>query len=236
MVGSPRLYTVRQRPPTTTIHAPARTVGKPTKCLMITALIVINANNVSIGFVGDHEPQYVVPHRGEPDLSDRLRLQAVLRVAVEALLTPPRSLRLVVIEPPLLSIHIKHQLAQVLLRDFHVSAIGFFPKSVSCLAGNQLSEGLVVDKSEKLVVPCYDFRELTPMIRGNEEEDVVEEVRVRLTIDTRKPVTSNIVTMTDESVWLGASALLKQRQVWPLLTRDKFKARGRVWDPLYDIK
>lgn len=200
---------------------------------MIASLLCINSDTVAVGFVGDIEPQCLIP---KTDLRDRLQLQALLYAAVKSLLAARRSLQITVVEPPLFPLEIKTHIAEILLNELHCGAIGFFPKSVSCLAGKKLSEGLVIDPDERLAIPCFDFRELTPMICGNEEGDAVSAVCMRLTIDTRKPVTANVVTMTDTDVWLGASALLKHRQVWPLITREKFKNTGRVWDPLYDIK
>lgn len=202
---------------------------------MITAIFSIGTETLDIGFCGDAEPQRSL---ALPNLSHKSDLFELFSLAIRYLLCSAQSLIIIIVEPPLFMLKAKQQIAEVLLNDLQVHAVGFLQRSVCCICGYKQSAGIMLDKKEQLAVPVYDFRELSPMIVGTEEftpEEVVQRVVQKVSIDVRAALKKNVVEFDGTNVFQGASALALNRNVWPLFNKERLK-RSRVWDSLYDVR
>lgn len=188
-------------------------------------LLCLYEQFVECGLLGTPSVQIKVTNWAEP------AVRAALRASIAACARSAPSLVVVVVEPPLFDIRIKQLLADLLLQHFGVKALVFLPRSVCCVAGEDVDSALVQDT--EFLVPVYDLRELTTNIRVRGEfsdEEVARAIRDSAPIDLRRSL-QRVLECGNASVWRGAEKLTRERNLWPVLT---LRTRVRVWDQLYD--
>ncbi|CAL1717083.1 unnamed protein product [Somion occarium] len=106
--------------------------------------------------------------REEEDRLLEARLQICLRsVFHDSLLTDPKSRKVIIIEHPLLPLHIKEMMAKILFNNLQVPSISFASSHLlSLLAAGRIT-GLVLDCGhlETTVLPIYAARPLYPQLQ-----------------------------------------------------------------------
>ncbi|EIW57670.1 actin-domain-containing protein [Trametes versicolor FP-101664 SS1] len=140
-----------------------------------------------VGFSGEGKPRDVFLAEGETGQSlwtlnrasnpvereeeDRVleaKLQACLRAVFHnSLLTDPKSRKVILVEHPLLPLHIKEIIARVLFNNLQVPSISFASSHLLALLAAGRVTGLVLDCGhlETTVLPVYSFRPLYPHLR-----------------------------------------------------------------------
>ncbi|CDO68469.1 hypothetical protein BN946_scf184754.g3 [Trametes cinnabarina] len=106
--------------------------------------------------------------RAEEDRVLEAKLQACLRSLFHnSLLTDPKSRKVILVEHPLLPIHIKEIIARVLFNNLQVPSISFASSHLLALLAAGRVTGLVLDCGhlETTVLPVYSFRPLYPHLR-----------------------------------------------------------------------
>lgn len=109
----------------------------------------------------------------EKEEEDRLldaRLQQTLRhVFHNSLLTDPKSRKVIVIEHPLLPLHIKEAVARILFNNLQVPSISFASGHLLALLAAGRVTGLVLDVGhlESIVLPIFSSRPLFPHLRAS---------------------------------------------------------------------
>ncbi|KAI0925654.1 hypothetical protein AcV5_008332 [Taiwanofungus camphoratus] len=107
--------------------------------------------------------------RDEEDKMLEARLLTCLRsVFHDSLLTDPKSRKVILVEHPLLPLHIKDSLAQILFDNLQVPSISFASSHLlSLLAAGRIT-GLVLDCGhlESTVLPIFSSRPLFPQLRA----------------------------------------------------------------------
>ncbi|KAH9847690.1 actin-domain-containing protein [Lenzites betulinus] len=106
--------------------------------------------------------------REEEDRILEAKLQACLRsVFHNSLLTDPKSRKIILVEHPLLPLHIKETIARVLFNNLQVPSISFASSHLLALLAAGRITGLVLDCGhlETTVLPVYSFRPLYPHLR-----------------------------------------------------------------------
>ncbi|KAI0077080.1 actin-domain-containing protein [Panus rudis PR-1116 ss-1] len=108
------------------------------------------------------------PDREEEDRLLEARLQDCLRAVFhDSLLTDPKSRKVILIEHPLLPIHVKEKMARILFNNLQVPSVSFASSPLlSLLAAGRLT-GLVLDCGhlESTVLPIYGARPLFPQLQ-----------------------------------------------------------------------
>ncbi|KDQ14960.1 hypothetical protein BOTBODRAFT_159018 [Botryobasidium botryosum FD-172 SS1] len=104
------------------------------------------------------EEERVLEHR----IQDRLR-----SVFLDSLLTDPKSRKVIVVEHPLMPLHVKEKLARILFRNIQVPSLSFAPSHLLALLASGRMSGLVLDSGhlESTVLPIYASRPLFPLLR-----------------------------------------------------------------------
>lgn len=215
---------------------------------MIVAIFGLYNDCIDVGISGSPLPQTSVP---SAYLSDPFSLTQSLHNAISHLLVSPRGITAIIVEPPLFSIELKQAIADFLLSHCKVNSIGFLQRSVCLIAGLgdqdgaiEPGVGLILDELENIIIPVYDYRELTSCIRDCTECDWemgLALITDNLAIDLRKPIMKNVQNYEETSaqkllIWQGASALTSRRKVWPLLSREQHRKGFKVWDSLFDMR
>ncbi|KAI0663820.1 actin-domain-containing protein [Cubamyces menziesii] len=106
--------------------------------------------------------------REEEDKVLEAKLQACLRsVFHNSLLTDPKSRKVILVEHPLLPLHIKEMMARVLFNNLQVPSISFASSHLLALLASGRVTGLVLDCGhlETTVLPVFSFRPLYPHLR-----------------------------------------------------------------------
>ncbi|KAI9000451.1 actin-domain-containing protein [Trametes punicea] len=106
--------------------------------------------------------------REEEDRILEAKLQACLRsVFHDSLLTDPKSRKVILVEHPLLPLHIKEMMARVLFNNLQVPSISFASSHLLALLAAGRVTGLVLDCGhlETTVLPVFSFRPLYPHLR-----------------------------------------------------------------------
>ncbi|KAI0833618.1 actin-domain-containing protein [Trametes gibbosa] len=106
--------------------------------------------------------------REEEDKILEAKLQACLRsVFHNSLLTDPKSRKVILVEHPLLPLHIKEIIARVLFNNLQVPSISFASSHLLALLAAGRITGLVLDCGhlETTVLPVFSFRPLYPHLR-----------------------------------------------------------------------
>ncbi|KAI0707248.1 actin-domain-containing protein [Earliella scabrosa] len=106
--------------------------------------------------------------REEEDRILEARLQACLRsVFHNSLLTDPKSRKVILVEHPLLPLHIKEIMARILFNNLQVPSISFASSHLLALLAAGRVTGLVLDCGhlESTVLPIFSFRPLYPHLR-----------------------------------------------------------------------
>ncbi|KAI0787557.1 actin-domain-containing protein [Fomes fomentarius] len=106
--------------------------------------------------------------REEEDRILEARLQACLRsVFHNSLLTDPKSRKVILVEHPLLPLHIKEIMARILFNNLQVPSISFASSHLLALLTAGRVTGLVLDCGhlESTVLPIFSFRPLYPHLR-----------------------------------------------------------------------
>ncbi|KAI0749669.1 actin family [Daedaleopsis nitida] len=106
--------------------------------------------------------------REEEDKVLEARLQACLRsVFHNSLLTDPKSRKVILVEHPLLPLHIKEIIARILFNNLQVPSISFASSHLLALLAAGRVTGLVLDCGhlESSVLPIFSFRPLYPHLR-----------------------------------------------------------------------
>ncbi|OSC96885.1 actin-like ATPase domain-containing protein [Trametes coccinea BRFM310] len=106
--------------------------------------------------------------REEEDRVLEAKLQACLRsVFHNSLLTDPKSRKVILVEHPLLPLHIKEMIARVLFNNLQVPSISFASSHLLALLAAGRITGLVIDCGhlETTVLPVFSFRPLYPHLR-----------------------------------------------------------------------
>ncbi|KAI0775099.1 actin-domain-containing protein [Trametes elegans] len=106
--------------------------------------------------------------REEEDRVLEAKLQACLRsVFHNSLLTDPKSRKVILVEHPLLPLHIKEIMARVLFNNLQVPSISFASSHLLALLAAGRITGLVLDCGhlETTVLPVFSFRPLYPHLR-----------------------------------------------------------------------
>ncbi|KAI0696903.1 actin-domain-containing protein [Cytidiella melzeri] len=106
--------------------------------------------------------------REEEDRILRARLQTSLRAVFhDSLLTDPKSRKVIIIENPLLPLHIKDMLAGILFNNLQVPSISFASSHLLSLLAAGRVTGLVLDCGhlESTAMPICSFRPLFPHLR-----------------------------------------------------------------------
>lgn len=110
---------------------------------------------------------------GEKEEEDKLleaRLQKCLRsVFHDSLLTDPKSRKVIIVEQPLLPLHIKEMLARILFNNLQVPSISFASSHLLALLAAGRITGLVLDCGhlESIALPIYSSRPLFPHLRSS---------------------------------------------------------------------
>ncbi|KAI0091100.1 actin-domain-containing protein [Irpex rosettiformis] len=140
-----------------------------------------------VGFSGEGKPRevsYADKDTGSPlwtlnrapDLIDReeedrlleARLQTSLRAVFhDSLLTDPKSRKIIILETPLLPLHIKDMFARILFNNLQVPSISFASSHLLALLAAGRVTGLVLDCGhlESTALPIYSSRPLFPHLR-----------------------------------------------------------------------
>ncbi|KAH9944842.1 actin family [Amylocystis lapponica] len=140
-----------------------------------------------VGFSGEGKPRDVFYARGDTtaalwtlnraanprdrDEEDRMleaRLQACLRAVFhDSLLTDPKSRKVIIVEHPLLPLHIKDIIARILFDNLQVPSISFASSHLLSLLAVGRITGLVLDCGhlESTVLPIFSSRPLFPQLR-----------------------------------------------------------------------
>ncbi|KAI0359740.1 actin-domain-containing protein [Trametes cingulata] len=106
--------------------------------------------------------------REEEDRVLEAKLQACLRsVFHNSLLTDPKSRKVILVEHPLLPLHIKEIMARILFNNLQVPSISFASSHLLALLAAGRVTGLVLDCGhlETTVLPVFSFRPLYPHLR-----------------------------------------------------------------------
>ncbi|KAI0367989.1 actin-domain-containing protein, partial [Pilatotrama ljubarskyi] len=106
--------------------------------------------------------------RDEEDRVLEAKLQACLRsVFHNSLLTDPKSRKVILVEHPLLPLHIKEIMARILFNNLQVPSISFASSHLLALLAAGRVTGLVLDCGhlETTVLPMFSFRPLYPHLR-----------------------------------------------------------------------
>ncbi|TBU45685.1 actin-domain-containing protein [Dichomitus squalens] len=106
--------------------------------------------------------------REEEDRILEAKLQACLRsVFHNSLLTDPKSRKVILVEHPLLPLHIKEIMARILFNNLQVPSISFASSHLLALLAAGRVTGLVLDCGhlESTVLPIFSFRPLYPHLR-----------------------------------------------------------------------
>lgn len=189
---------------------------------MTNIIVSINAGTVEYGSL--YGIERVLEFKNESDLE----IQAVVNSIIKFSLCTPSNLTIVIVEPPLMNIHIKTRICQLMLKQYKVRGISILPRSVCSVVGQGKSAGMV--QHEEFIIPVYDYRELTPNIkqRGEfDDQELMKQIRENLAIDLRKPL-SDVVHCNSDSVWRGVAAII-QRCVLPVY----LKYDNSICDSLY---
>ncbi|EKM58531.1 uncharacterized protein PHACADRAFT_117568 [Phanerochaete carnosa HHB-10118-sp] len=110
---------------------------------------------------------------GEKEEEDKLleaRLQKCLRAVFhDSLLTDPKSRKVIIVEQPLLPLHIKEALARILFNNLQVPSISFASSHLLALLAAGRTTGLVLDCGhlESIALPIYSSRPLFPQLRAS---------------------------------------------------------------------
>ncbi|GJE94573.1 actin-domain-containing protein [Phanerochaete sordida] len=108
--------------------------------------------------------------REEEDKLLEARLQKCLRAVFhDSLLTDPKSRKVIIIEQPLLPLHIKEALARILFNNLQVPSISFASSHLLALLAAGRITGLVVDCGhlESIALPIYSSRPLFPHLKSS---------------------------------------------------------------------
>ncbi|TFK93695.1 actin-domain-containing protein [Polyporus arcularius HHB13444] len=106
--------------------------------------------------------------REEEDRVLEAKLEACLRsVFHNSLLTDPKSRKVILVEHPLLPLHIKEIMARILFNNLQVPSISFASSHLLALLAAGRVTGLVLDCGhlESSVLPIFSFRPLYPHLR-----------------------------------------------------------------------
>ncbi|KAI5122924.1 hypothetical protein M0805_007602 [Coniferiporia weirii] len=106
--------------------------------------------------------------REEEDRMLRIKLQDRLRrVFHEILLTDPKSRKVIIVEHPLLPLHIKDMMASVLFDNLQIPSLSFISSHLLALLGVGRMTGLVLDCGylESTVIPIFASRPLFPQLK-----------------------------------------------------------------------
>ncbi|KAI0733558.1 actin-domain-containing protein [Fomitopsis betulina] len=106
--------------------------------------------------------------REEEDRMLEARLQSQLRMVFhDSLMTDPKSRKVILVEHPLLPLHIKDIIARVLFDNLQVPSISFASSHVLALLAAGRITGLVLDCGhlESTVLPIFSSRPLFPQLR-----------------------------------------------------------------------
>ncbi|KAI0648997.1 actin-domain-containing protein [Trametes meyenii] len=106
--------------------------------------------------------------REEEDKVLEAKLQACLRAVFHnSLLTDPKSRKVILVEHPLLPLHIKEIIARILFNNLQVPSISFASSHLLSLLAAGRVTGLVLDCGhlETTVLPVFSFRPLYPHLR-----------------------------------------------------------------------
>jgi len=106
--------------------------------------------------------------RQEEDRQLQARLQACLRsVFHDSLLTDPKSRKVIIVEHPLLPLHVKDAIARILFNNLQVPSISFASSHLLSLLATGRITGLVLDCGhlESAALPIFSSRPLFPHLR-----------------------------------------------------------------------
>lgn len=209
---------------------------------MPTGIICISSESIEAGLAGSCRLKCSVDCESwESESFEEHYLYKPLAKAIRSLLISPTSLDIVIVEPPLFPFPLKKTLSRILLGGFRVRSLAFLQLSVCIVVGSGLASGLVhytSSRGETMIVPVYDYREMTTLIESTEEQSAGEADKkvlgrcgrdVRGTLQDRKP----IAEFTSADAFLGASVIAKGSMVRPQLTRNEFLAGKVVYDSLF---